>query len=246
MNGCPDGFICINNFHMIYLSIISLMILYIIINQYYKEIHSNMNTIKKIKPYIITSDIDPEEGTETKILKQKQTQLELEKEKQLVLQKELELQQIKDQQQHRDRAVINDPLYPPLKRNYNTPDIRGGIPINIETRESGGDYQQIGILHKKENTDKSLDKPGNNDENIILALYGKPMYRRSQNWLYYVIAERNNIKIPLTIDGVNCTSDNRGCKELMEGDTVTIPQYNGEFQVQIYKFDAPRYIPYVF
>ena len=235
MNGCPDGFICINNFHMIYLSIISLMILYIIINQYYKEIHSKINSIKKI---------DTESQKE--ILKQKQSNLELEKETQLVLQKELELQQIKDQQQHRDRAVINDPLYPPLKRNYNTPDIRGGIPINIETRESGGEYQQIGILHKKDNADKTFEKPGNNDENVILALYGKPMYRRAQNWLYYVIAERNNIKIPLTIGGVNCTSDNRGCKELMEGDIVVIPQYNGDFQVQIYKFDAPRYIPYVF
>ena len=61
--------------------------------------------------------------------------------------------------------VISDPLYPPLKR---------GIPINIETRESGGDYQQLGILSKNKITDDD-ETPGNNTDSVVLPLYGKPL-----------------------------------------------------------------------
>ena len=65
--------------------------------------------------------------------------------------------------QHNEN-VISDPLYPPLKR---------GIPINIETRESGGDYQQLGILSKGSINDDDKT-PGHNTDSVILPLYGKP------------------------------------------------------------------------
>ena len=256
MNSCPDGFVCINNFHMIYLSFISLLVLYLIINQYYKDIHEKISVLnQEIKDK--KKELDLKETNENTKQTQNSKDFEILKEKEKELskyQKKLEklskqtqqnIQSIEQQTLDRDRAVIEDPLYPPLKRNYNMPDIRG-MPINIQTRESAGDYQQIGILHKNTNTDKALDKPGNNDENVILALFGKRLYRRSTNWLYYVIAEKNNIKIPLFIDGVNCTNDDRGCRELNDGDSVSIPQYNGEFLVQLYRFDAPKYIPYVY
>ena len=226
MNTCPQGFICINNFHIIYITIISLILLYGFSNQYYKDIYDklNHNDLKTNKLSSVQSlVIEPQ---------------------QQVIQPNILPQEITINNRDRDLAVINDPLYPPLQRNYNVPNIKL-MPINIETRESGGDYQQIGILHKKENIDKAIDKPGNNDESVILGLYGKQTYKGSNRWLYYVISEKNSIKIPLKLDNVDCTSDNRGCKELMDGDSINVPQYNGEFQVNIYKFDSPRYIPYV-
>jgi hypothetical protein len=254
MNSCPDGFVCINNFHMIYISFISLVVLYLVINQYYKDIHEKIHTLKKeIGEERQKEKSSSSENKELQILKQKEKQLNKYQENLDKLSKKTQeniesLQQVDRSiptSRDRDKAVLEDPLYPPLKRNYNMPDIRG-IPINIQTRESAGDYQQIGILHKNENTDKSLDKPGNNDENVVLGLFGKRLYRGSTNWLYYIIAEKNNIKIPLIIQGVNCTNDDRGCKELYDGDSVSIPQYNGEFKVQLYRFDAPKYIPYVY
>ena len=122
-----------------------------------------------------------------------------------------------------------------------------GSHLTKQLLKNGHNVIIIDNLHsgKKENIDKAIDKPGNNDESVILGLYGKQTYKGSNRWLYYVISEKNSIKIPLKIEDVDCTSDNRGCKELMNGDTINVPQYNGEFQVNIYKFDAPRYIPYV-
>ena len=119
------------------------------------------------------------------------------------------------------------------------------MPINIETRESGGDYQQVGILHKTNNLDNDFDKPGNNDKTVILQLFGKPIYRGSTNWNYYIM-DKNKFKIPLIINNENCDNYQRGCKELQNNDTINIPQYNGEFSVQILRFDAPKYIPYVY
>ena len=210
MNTCPQGFICVNNFHIIYVTIISIMILYGFRNKYYEDVYSKLylNKLDQIKNSNLQPNLQPNLNT------------------------------------YRDLAVINDPLVPPLQRNYNVPNIKL-MPINIETRESGGDFQQIGVLHKKDNVDKTFDKPGNNDETVILGLYGKQTYKGSNRWLYYVISEKNSIKIPLKIEDIDCSTDNRGCKELMEGESVNIGQYNGEFQVQIYKFDSPRYIPYV-
>ena len=226
MNTCPQGFICVNNFHIIYITIISLMVLYGFRNQYYKDIYNQLKDNKLILPGESTSMqslvVQPQQQVQPDILPQ----------------------EITINNRDRDLAVINDPLYPPLQRNYNVPNIKL-MPINIETRESGGDYQQMGILHKNENIDKAIDKPGNNDESVILGLYGKQTYKGSNRWLYYVISEKNSIKIPLKLENVDCTGDNRGCKELIDGDSINVPQYNGEFQVNIYKFDAPRYIPYV-
>jgi len=133
-----------------------------------------------------------------------------------------------------DKKVISNPLYPPLQR---------GIPINIETRESGGDYQQLGILSK--NTINNDDKtPGNNTDSVVLPLYGKATYKGSNKWLYYTETDKlNPVKIPVTYKNKDCTDD-YGCEELYNGDTVLIPSYNGDFTVKIYKLNKPRYIPF--
>ena len=151
-----------------------------------------------------------------------------------------------------DRVMLNDRLYPPLSRNhYQDPNgimpVRQsngqvGMPINIETRGSGGDFQQVGILSK--NTIQEDEKtPGNNTDTNILPLYGKPIYRGANKWLYYTETDKfNPVKIPITVNNKDCTDDH-GCEELYDGSEVSIPSYNGVFNVKIYKFNKPRYIP---
>jgi hypothetical protein len=149
-----------------------------------------------------------------------------------------------DHSQHRDRQALSDPLYPPLKRNYHFSDPHiNRMPINIETRESGGDYQQIGMLNKTTNVNADLASPGSNTDSYILPLFGKPIYKGSSNWLYYTTSN-GGIKVPLTVNNKDCTDDN-GCKEINNGETIDITEFNGSFNVKMYQFDKPRYIPHI-
>ena len=152
-----------------------------------------------------------------------------------------------------DRQRYENVLEPPLSRNmYSQPsgkvvvpqkDVKV-MPINISTRGDGGDYQQLGILHKEDiqNSDKA---PGNNTDNPILPLFGKRTYGNSNQWNYYTASDSNHqIKIPLTLNGKNCTDD-LGCQEIYDGDNVTVTGYSSEFKVNLYSLDKPRYLPYV-
>ena len=152
-----------------------------------------------------------------------------------------------------DKQRYENVLEPPLSRNmYTQPSGKVVVPqknlkvmpINISTRGDGGDYQQLGILHKEDIQDN--DKaPGNNTDNPVLALFGKRTYGDSNQWNYYTASDSNHqIKIPITIAGKNCTDD-LGCKEIYDGDSITLPQYNGTFTATIYKLDKPKYIPYI-
>ena len=152
-----------------------------------------------------------------------------------------------------DKRRYENVLEPPLARNMYTqpsgkvvvpqPDMKV-MPINISTQGDGGDYQQLGILHKEDiqNSDKA---PGNNTDNPILPLFGKRTYGNSNQWNYYTASDSNHqIKIPLIMNGKNCTDD-LGCQEIYDGDSFDLPQYNGTFKATIYKLDKPQYIPYV-
>jgi hypothetical protein len=136
--------------------------------------------------------------------------------------------------------IIN-PLLPPERSYSNT----YGVPINIPSRGPFQAYQQVGILSKENIVDP--DKiPGNNNESNILPLFGRPTYSGSNRWNYYTTSDKfQSVKLPINIDGRKCTDD-LGCNELMDGDMVTIPSYNGRFKVEIYDFDKPRYIPFVY
>ena len=136
--------------------------------------------------------------------------------------------------------VIN-PLLPPERSYSNT----YGIPINIPSRGPLQSFQQIGILYKENIVD--IDKlPGNNTDNSILPLFGRPTFNGSRRWNYYTSSDKfQNFKIPLSRHGRKC-SDDTGCDEIMNGDMIEIPSYNGRFKVEIYDYDSPRYIPYVY
>jgi hypothetical protein len=135
--------------------------------------------------------------------------------------------------------IIN-PLLPPersMEGSY-------GIPINVPTRGEVGSFQQIGALYKE--TVESEDMtPGNNTDSVVLALFGKQTYPRSQKWTYYTSSDRNHqVKMPLSNKGKKCDSQ-YGCEEISNDDLITVPGYNGVFRAVIYDYDAPKYIPCV-
>ena len=136
--------------------------------------------------------------------------------------------------------IIN-PLLPPERSYQNT----YGVPINIPSRGPNISYQQVGILYKEniENPDKM---PGNNNDSNILPLFGRPTFNGSNKWNYYTSSDKfQNFKLPIKIDGRKC-DDDLGCNELRDGDMISIPSYNGRFKVEIYNYDKPSYIPYVY
>ena len=136
--------------------------------------------------------------------------------------------------------IIN-PLLPPERSYTNT----YGIPINIPSRGPLQTYQQVGILYKENIVD--TDKlPGNNSDSNILPLFGRPTFNGSRRWNYYTSSDKfQNFKIPITRNGRKCSDDN-GCDEIMNGDMIDIPSYNGKFKVEIYDYDRPSYIPFVY
>ena len=142
-----------------------------------------------------------------------------------------------------DKAAerIINPLLPPERSYTNT----YGTPINIPSRGPLQSFQQIGILYK-ENIVNTDQMPGNNNESNILPLFGRPTFSGSKRWNYYTSSDKfQNFKRPITRDGRKC-SDDLGCDEMMNGEMITIPSYNGKFKVEIYDFDRPRYIPFVY
>ena len=150
---------------------------------------------------------------------------------------------------NKDYERVVNPLLPPERRNqYIDPHshtmVSTGVPINIPTRGESGGFQQIGVLHKIETSDETM-KVGNNTEPVILPLLGAPTYNGSNKWTYYTATDKyNQIKLPITNNNRKCDSE-YGCDELYDGDNVTIPAYNGSFEVKIYEFDKPRYLPFV-
>ena len=106
------------------------------------------------------------------------------------------------------------------------------MPINIRTRGSPTEYQQIGIL-----TNNSDVRP----------LYGRQTYRGSNQWNYYSSLDSNlSTKIPIFKATNKCT-DERGCQEINEGDNITIGNISAtQYTFTKYSNDDYRYIPDLF
>jgi hypothetical protein len=78
----------------------------------------------------------------------------------------------------------------------------------------------------------------------VLPLYGRRLHRSSQKYNYYTTSDNYNaIKIPLVINGNECLG-HYGCKEINDGDTISIPEYGSSFTVNLYPSQGLRYIPY--
>jgi hypothetical protein len=236
---CPKGFICLNNYNLLIVLAIIIGFIYFINKQNYLSLYTRMLDKKsstddiQLLPEILYQSGDSHPSSNDHHHHQP-----------------FNNPSNNHQETDVDRMLLNDRLYPPLSRNYhqdttgNVESSRKGLPINIETRGSGGDFQQVGILSKNV-INKDAETPGNNTDSNILPLYGKPTYRGSNKWLYYTETDKlNPVKIPITVNNRDCTDD-IGCDELYDGGEVVIPSYNGVFKVKIYKFNKPRYIPFV-
>ena len=107
------------------------------------------------------------------------------------------------------------PHYPSTLPKYNQPE-----------------YQQVGILTSSE-TDK---------EPIVLPLFGRKLYNRSDRWQYYTATDKNNLmRIPLSYENQDC-EDDIGCKEIYSGDKLSVSIYQDRvFTATVYKTQAPRY-----
>ena len=251
---CPKGFICLNNYNVLVVLFIIVGFIYFINKQNYLSIY--MRILEK-KSKHDTSELLPETVYQSNNSHTGNGHTgNGHTGNGHVHYQPFNNPSNKPQETDVDRMMLNDRLYPPLSRNYHE-DTTGntgttghreshqkGLPINIETRGSGGDFQQVGILSKNV-INKDAETPGNNTDSNILPLYGKPTYRGSNKWLYYTETDKYNpVKIPITVNNRDCTDD-IGCDELYDGGEVVIPSYNGVFKVKIYKFNKPRYIPFV-
>jgi hypothetical protein len=136
---------------------------------------------------------------------------------------------------------FNDPYAPPLQdaTSYIYPNNReygrNRVPINIETQGLGTQYEQLGILEKKDNS----------SESIILPLMGRRTMTSRDKWQYYTISNTGtlNTKLPVIFQNRSCTSE-YGCDSLSNGDMVFVKGYNGNFKVTVYDNSLLQYLPF--
>jgi hypothetical protein len=112
-------------------------------------------------------------------------------------------------------------------------DIRGAIPINVSTQGvEDVKYRQVGILTRLNGSDET-----------ILPLMGRPLFARRDKWNFYTLNDKNNmIKLPVTVKGRSGT-DEYGCDNVYNGDTVYVEGYNSAFKVTAYDNQVMRYLP---
>lgn len=111
-------------------------------------------------------------------------------------------------------------------------DIRG-MPINIATQSVDTNYRQVGILTRV------------NGGEMILPLLGRPLLTNRDKWNFYTMSDKNNIvKLPVTHKGKSCTNE-YGCDNLYNGDTVYVEGYNDAFKVTMYDNQVMKYIPFL-
>lgn len=238
---CPIGLICFDTKYIIilFVSIIAFFVYYI-----HCENNKKNNLISKFDNDYNTS---PKPQTEHK--PKPKPQAEIVAEEPQIERKRIIVQNQNSYLVNKDYERVINPLLPPERRNHyidphsmvmTTP----GVPINIPTRGHTGGVQQVGALYKQNLSDDSSNI-GNNNEPVILPLFGRETYNGSNKWMYYTTTDKNNqVKIPISNKSKECNSE-YGCDELYDGDNISIPAYNGEFKVNKYQFDKPRYIPYI-
>ena len=133
---------------------------------------------------------------------------------------------------------MNDPYAPPLKADgiyypRTFTDVRGAVPVNIETRGLSSSYQQVGILTRLSGS-----------KDMILPLMGRRTMSGRDKWQYYTISNTGNLntKLPVSVNGKSCTSE-YGCDNINNGDVVYVEGYNDTFRATVYETSSFQYIP---
>jgi len=129
--------------------------------------------------------------------------------------------------------VLLNPYVPPMRDDRATLDVRGPVvPINVSTQgTANAEYRQVGILTR-------ISGP-----ETILPLMGRPLFRNRDKWQFYTISEKSNfIKLPVSVKGRSCTNE-YGCDNVYNGDTVYVEGYNDAFKVTAYENSVLQYLP---
>jgi hypothetical protein len=113
--------------------------------------------------------------------------------------------------------------------------------INVQTRATNREYQQIGILTRMNNNHNS-SKPSNE---MILPLMGRRNMSGRDKWQYYTMTATGNLntKLPVSVNGKSCTGE-YGCDNINNGDTIYVEGYNDTFKATIYENNLFNYIPF--
>lgn len=132
----------------------------------------------------------------------------------------------KNHLENRDRKVIDDKLYPPEQRHegHNYFKIEKAMKINEHTRGEPENYQVVGLLYKEDGDKK-------------YQLFGRKIYPGAYEWEYYIGGKDSgglDYKYPLETK-----------QEIYDNTTINNPIDNDVYNVKIYNFDKPRYIPYI-
>lgn len=134
--------------------------------------------------------------------------------------------------------VFSNPYVEPSKVDGIYPLVGGGgdvrgVPINVQTRGTGMDYQQVGILTKSGGSD------------LILPLFGRKIMTGRDKWQYYAISNTGslNTKLPVSVNGKSCTGE-MGCDSISNGDTIFVEGYQDIFKVTLYENTLFNYLPF--
>jgi len=246
---CPIGLICLDTRIIIFLFII--IILFFV---YYIHTQNNIAslTYSTNNTKSIINDVKEEFNTNKQNVNRQNVNSQNVNNQQVECKPEIKKIVVQTQDSYllnKDYERVINPLLPPERRNqyidpHSTVMVTPGVPINIPTRGYAGGSQQIGALYKQDSSDETI-KIGDNNEPVILPLFGMPTHNGSNKWMYYTTTDKfNQVKLPITNKNRQCNLEH-GCDELYDGDIVTIPAYNGNFKVNKYEFDKPRYIPHI-
>ena len=142
--------------------------------------------------------------------------------------------------------VFYDIYQPPLRDDRfmtgGALDIRGNvaigrrpIPINVSTQGTDDSaYRQVGILTRVS---------GGGKEETILPLMGRPLFTRRDKWNFYTLNDKNNmIKLPVKVKGQSGTNE-YGCDNIYNGDTLYVEGYSEVFKATIYDNNVMHYMP---
>jgi len=215
---CPPGVICLENMTMVFLVLIIGVVFYFV----FKSLKNDQSQRQ-----------DPNGSNEKIIIKQEQNSLPPSGGYGFFTRPNYGYNNLPGD-------VLLNPYVPPLRdERYLVPNITyvppGTVPINISTNVGAVDtsYRQMGLLTPLNGSGK------------ILPLMGRPLFTNRNKWQYYTMSDQNNsVKLPIVRNGRSCTNE-YGCDELYNGDTVYVEGYNQAFKITIYDNDTIKYIPFI-